>query len=62
MHFTRLHNDVGCQAERAHLVSDIVQNLRADGDWYLKRRIQFKLPVTDALYLAMREQQPQGSP
>ena len=57
VHFTRLHNDVGCQAERAHLVSDIVQNLRADGDWYLKRSIRFKLPVTDALYLAMREQQ-----
>ncbi len=60
VHFTRLHNEMGCQAERAHLVSDIVQHLRADGDWYLKRNIQYKPPVTvwaDALSHGARVEQ-----
>ena len=30
VHFTRLHSDIGCQVERAHLLADIIANLRAE--------------------------------
>lgn len=51
VHFTRLENDIGCQVERGHLLSDIIQNLEMDGDYYTKRTITFKLPINDKLYL-----------
>ena len=38
VHFTRLHSDLGCQVERAHLLHDVIANLEADGDYYAKAR------------------------
>lgn len=43
VHFTRLENEVGCAVERAHLLSDVVQNLESDADFYKKRTISYKL-------------------
>jgi m7GpppX diphosphatase len=60
IHVTRLWNDIGCQVERAHLVSDIVQNLKLDGDYYEKRTITYKLPLNDKLcklIVAKREEE-----
>jgi m7GpppX diphosphatase len=54
VHFTRLWNEVGCQVERGHLLSDIIQNLQMDGEFYSKRTITYKLPMNDRLYTAMK--------
>ena len=43
IHFTRLENEVGCSVERAHLVSDIIQNLGMDSGYYRKRMLTYKL-------------------
>jgi m7GpppX diphosphatase len=55
VHFTRLENEVGCSVERGHLVSDIVQNLGMDSDYYKKRTISFRLRTTDTLYKQLAE-------
>lgn len=44
VHFTRLENESGCSVERGHLVSDVVQNLEMDDEYYAKRTITYKLP------------------
>jgi len=61
VHFTRLWNEIGCQVERGHLLSDIVQNLESDGDFYEKRSISLKLPVDDNLYRHMKEAQEESN-
>ena len=43
VHFTRLENEVGSTVERGHLVSDIVQNLEMEPQYYTKRTIAYKL-------------------
>ena len=43
IHFTRLENEVGCSVERAHLVSDIIQNLAMDSGYYRTRMLTYKL-------------------
>ena len=55
VHFTRLENEVGCAVEKGHLVSDIVQNLDMDSDYYTKRTISFRLRTTDNLYKKLSE-------
>ena len=55
VHFTRLENEVGCEVEKGHLVSDIVQNLDMDSDYYTKRMISFRLRTTDNLYKKLSE-------
>lgn len=50
VHFTRLHNEIGCQVERGHLLADIIQNLEMDPDYYSKRTITYRLKLTDELY------------
>jgi m7GpppX diphosphatase len=50
VHFTRLENEIGCQVERGHLLSDIVQNLEMDHDYYAKRTISYKLKTSDTLF------------
>ena len=57
MHFTRLHNEVGSQVERGHLISDIVQNLELDSEYYAKRTISYKLKVTSPLYLLIHQKE-----
>ncbi|KAG7278916.1 hypothetical protein CRUP_024925 [Coryphaenoides rupestris] len=44
IHFTALGSEVpGSGVERAHLLSDVIQNLRADGQHYRKRTLCFPL-------------------
>jgi len=50
VHFTRLENEIGAQTERAHLLSDIIQNLEMDTDYYKKRTITYKLQKKSPLY------------
>lgn len=61
VHFTRLHNEIGSQVERGHLVSDIIQNLELDGDYYAKRTISYKMNITSPLYLLIKQEQQQKS-
>jgi m7GpppX diphosphatase len=53
VHFTRSHVNPGCEAERAHLLTDVIQNLESDGDYYAKRSITIRLRERDALYKAL---------
>ena len=43
VHYTRLENEVGSTCERGHLLSDVVQNLDLDSEFYCKRTISYKL-------------------
>lgn len=49
VHFTRLENETGCSVERGHLVSDVIQNLEMDSEYYCKRVITYKLKKGGAL-------------
>ncbi|CAM9764930.1 unnamed protein product [Chrysoparadoxa australica] len=55
IHICRIHNDFGVQAERAHLLGDIIQNLEQKDTYYAERTIQYKLRVNDYLYRKMQE-------
>jgi hypothetical protein len=39
--------------ERAHLLSDVIQNLEADSEYYMKRTITVRLRERDAIYKAL---------
>ena len=43
VHYTRLENEVGCSVERGHLLTDIIQNLEMDSEYYCKRIVTYKL-------------------
>lgn len=49
VHFTRLENDIGCQVERGHLLSDIIQNLEMSALFYKQRTITYKLSLKEKL-------------
>lgn len=51
----RLHNTIGVEAERAHLLQDIIQNLEADDEFYARRTMQFRVRENDALYRAFND-------
>lgn len=55
VHFTRSHVNPGCEAERAHLLTDVIQDLEADSEHYAKRSITVRLREKDALYKALAE-------
>jgi m7GpppX diphosphatase len=55
VHFTRAHVNPGCEAERAHLLSDVIQNLEGDSEYYANRTITVRLKERDILYAALRE-------
>lgn len=38
-----MENEVGCSVERGHLVSDIIQNIAMDSQYYTKRMLTYKL-------------------
>lgn len=50
IHFTRIHNEIGAQAERGHLLQDVIQNLELDPEYYVKRTITYALRIPDPLY------------
>lgn len=50
VHFTRIHNEIGCQVERGHLLSDIIQNITLDDQYYKNRDITYALSHNDKLF------------
>uniref|UniRef100_A0A8C4SZB5 m7GpppX diphosphatase n=1 Tax=Erpetoichthys calabaricus TaxID=27687 RepID=A0A8C4SZB5_ERPCA len=57
VHFTALGYDApGCGVERAHLLSDVIQNLQADAQYYQSRTLTFTLRADDALLQKFRDQ------
>lgn len=50
----RVHNTIGVEAERAHLLRDIIQNLEADDTFYETRTMQFRVRENDALHKAFK--------
>jgi len=50
VHFTRLENEIGAQVEKAHLISDIIQDLENDPDCFQKKTITYKLSTREKLY------------
>ncbi|KAM4732257.1 m7GpppX diphosphatase [Anableps anableps] len=50
VHFTKLGYDApGCGVERAHLLSDVIQNLQTDPQFYKTRTLCFPLRADDGL-------------
>ena len=43
VHFTRLENEAGCVVKRGQLLSDMLQNLEENSNYYCKRSITYKL-------------------
>ncbi|KAJ8412569.1 hypothetical protein AAFF_G00129050 [Aldrovandia affinis] len=51
VHFTSLSYDApGCGVEKAHLLSDVIQNLQADPQYYHSRSLCFPLRAEDSLH------------
>ncbi|CAN0429375.1 unnamed protein product, partial [Ectocarpus sp. 13 AM-2016] len=44
----------GVEAERAHLLVDIIQNLERDSYFYETRTMQFRVRENDALHTAFK--------
>ncbi|XP_038162192.1 m7GpppX diphosphatase [Cyprinodon tularosa] len=56
VHFTKLGYDApGCGVERAHLLSDVIQNLQADPQFYKTRTLSFPLRADDGLLSRFKE-------
>lgn len=51
---SRVHNTIGVEVERAHLLRDIIQNLEADDTFYETRTMQFRVRENDALHKAFK--------
>lgn len=50
VHFTRLENDIGAQVEKAHLLSDIIQDLENNSECFQTKTLVYKLSLKDKLY------------
>lgn len=50
----RVHNTIGVEVERAHLLRDVIQNLEADDTFYETRTIHFRVRENDALHKAFK--------
>uniref|UniRef100_A0A8D0BJP6 m7GpppX diphosphatase n=1 Tax=Salvator merianae TaxID=96440 RepID=A0A8D0BJP6_SALMN len=56
VHFTALNYDApGCCVERAHLLSDVIDNLELDSLYYQKRTLTFALRADEPLLKKFRE-------
>uniref|UniRef100_A0A8D0FYY9 m7GpppX diphosphatase n=1 Tax=Sphenodon punctatus TaxID=8508 RepID=A0A8D0FYY9_SPHPU len=56
VHFTALSYDApGCSVERAHLLSDVIDNLELDSQYYQKRALTFPLRADEALLKKFQE-------
>ncbi|XP_016125074.1 m7GpppX diphosphatase [Sinocyclocheilus grahami] len=56
VHFTSVEYDApGCRVERAHLLSDVIQNLQTDSSHYHNRSLAFPLRADDGLLLKFKE-------
>jgi m7GpppX diphosphatase len=54
VHFTRLENDIGAQVEKAHLLSDVIQDLEDDPECFQKKTLVYKLSLKDKLYKLLK--------
>ncbi|XP_066495609.1 m7GpppX diphosphatase isoform X2 [Tiliqua scincoides] len=56
VHFTALSYDApGCSVERAHLLSDVIDNLELDSQYYQKRTLTFALRADEPLLKKCQE-------
>lgn len=56
VHFTKLGYEApGCSVERAHLLTDVIQNLQADPQYYKGRTLHFPLRADDGLLSRFKE-------
>ncbi|KAM4555227.1 m7GpppX diphosphatase [Odontesthes bonariensis] len=56
VHFTKLGYEApGCGVERAHLLSDVIQNLKSDPRFYETRTLHFPLRADDGLLAKFKE-------
>ncbi|XP_077387525.1 m7GpppX diphosphatase [Festucalex cinctus] len=56
VHFTKLGYEApGCGVERAHLLTDVIQNLHSDPDYYKTRTMSFSLRADDGLLSQFKE-------
>ncbi|XP_033746373.1 m7GpppX diphosphatase-like [Pecten maximus] len=56
VHFTHLALDApGFEADRAHLLQDIIENITIKSDYYQQKSIVFKVRECDGLYLKYKE-------
>ncbi|KAM4621358.1 m7GpppX diphosphatase [Polymixia lowei] len=56
VHFTALGYEApGCGVERAHLLTDVIQNLQADPQYYRNRTLSFPLRADDGLLSKFKE-------
>jgi len=60
VHFTRLHNEIGCQVERGHLLTDIIQNLESNDEYYKNRNIAYVLSHNDKLFSLIETARSEG--
>lgn len=56
MHFSRLNLMYSVEAERAHLLSDIIDHLKADGNYYAKAAISYSVKRSEEAYRRLSEQ------
>ncbi|XP_010900009.1 m7GpppX diphosphatase isoform X2 [Esox lucius] len=56
VHFTALSYEApGCGVERAHLLSDVIQNIQMDSQYYQSRSLSFPLRADDNLLSKFKE-------
>jgi len=57
VHFTTLENSrCGSETERAHLIEDVIDNLKLMPDYYEKKTLHYKVDVTNQLYNLLQKQ------
>ncbi len=56
VHFTTLENRTcGCEVERGHLVSDVIDNLKLQKDYYQIKTLYYKVAINDPLYKLLED-------
>ncbi|UJR15991.1 hypothetical protein I4U23_002910 [Adineta vaga] len=56
VHFTTLQNRLcGCEVERAHLVEDVIDNLKLQSNYYQMKTLYYKVAISDPLYGLLEE-------
>ncbi|CAF2370248.1 unnamed protein product [Rotaria sp. Silwood2] len=56
VHFTTLQNRIcGCEVERAHLVQDVIDNIKLKNDYYQTKTLYYKVAINDSLYKLLEE-------
>jgi len=61
IHFTRVGNEFGCPVEKAHMLADVIDLLRMDGDVFAKRTLTCRIGENDKLFDLLRTSQDQST-